>query len=173
VKDVQAISPRIKAGGVLQTGDDSTRVIINGIDPVHDSRIRHLEKRIIEGEYFTGDNAFLLVGSTLAHRIGITVDSEIVLNSIAADGQPVSVQCAVAGIFETGFSSYDSSMVFIPLSQVQSLLKIGAGEVTEIVVMADNPGKISEVADSMSSLLKERGYDHEVLHWKQLAPQLA
>jgi putative ABC transport system permease protein len=39
--------------------------------------------------------------------------------------------------------------------------------------MADNPGKISEVADSISSLLKERGYDHEVLPWEQLAPQLA
>ena len=171
VKDVLATTPRIKAGGILQTGDDSTRVIINGIDPEGDSKVRNLEKRIVEGEYFTDNNQSIMVGSMLADRIDIEVHSEVFLNSIASDGEPVSRQCEVTAIFETGFSSYDSSMVFIPLEQAQSLLKVRSGDVTEIVVMIDNPEHISDVAASISSVLQE--YDYEVLRWEQLSPELA
>ena len=169
VKGVVDESPRIKAGGILQTGDDSTRVIINGITP-HDLEIRNLEKRIQKGEFSTQNYDSVMVGRLLAERLTIQIGSEVFLNSVASDGTPVSAQFIVTSIFETGFSSYDSTMVFIDLSKAQTLLKMGNKDVIEIVVMVDHPEHINEVTSLISSALEN---NYEVFHWEELSPELA
>lgn len=169
IKGVVDESPRIKAGGILQTGDDSTRVIINGIT-AHDLEIRNLEKRIQKGEFFTQNYDSVMVGRLLAERLTIQIGSEVFLNSVASDGTPVSAQFIVTSIFETGFSSYDSTMVFIDLSKAQTLLKMGNKDVIEIVVMVDHPERINEVTSLISSTLEN---NYEVFHWEELSPELA
>ncbi|MGD2249687.1 MAG: ABC transporter permease [Candidatus Methanofastidiosia archaeon] len=172
VKGVKLQSPRIKAGGQLQIGEESTPVIINGINPELDLKIRDLKSRIGEGEYVNTKNS-VMIGESLAERLNITVGQEVVLSSVASDGTPVFVPCTVESIFNTGFSSYDNSMVFLTLDTAQELLKIGHANVTEIVIMADTPEHINTVTASVSNTLKEHMYQYEVFHWEDLAPELA
>ncbi|MBU7032833.1 MAG: ABC transporter permease [Theionarchaea archaeon] len=172
VKGVLVTCPRIKAEGIIQGGSGSTRVIINGIDFERDSKIRNLEKRIVEGEYFTDDTSSIIVSRTLARSINLEVNSEVFLDTIASDGEPVSLLVVARAFYKTGFPSYDSSMIFLPLSQAQSLLKMESGDITEIVILIDNPEEITDMTTSISSTLKGYGLEHEVLNWEQLSPEL-
>lgn len=171
IPGIEGVSPRIKAGGMLQTEEESTRIIINGINP-EDSKIRDLKSRIIKGDYLTGDNS-IMIGETLADRLKIGLHDEVLLSSLASDGAPVSVMCTVEAVFNTGFSSYDSTMVFLSLTRAQALLNIGHEKATEIVIMVDNPDRIADVTASIVSELEKNNYTHDVLHWEGLAPELA
>jgi putative ABC transport system permease protein len=62
-------------------------------------------------------------------------------------------------------------MVFIPLEQAQSLLKMDG--VTEIVVMVDNPDIVEDVTEAIASGLQASTMTFEVFHWEELAPELA
>ena len=170
---VECASPRIKAGGMLQIGPNSAGVVINGIDPENDLKIRDLRKRIIDGEYLAADDPSLIIGERLSERLEIGVNDEVLVSSVAADGSAVSTMLRVKGIFKTGFSSYDGSMIFTSLLQAQNLLKIERGNATEIVIMVNRPEKVNDIAGSITSKLRAEGYDYEVLHWERLAPELA
>lgn len=170
VNGVLTAAPRIRAGGMLQYGEETIRVIINGIDPDNDSTIRDLPSRIVQGEYLT-DGTAIIIGEQLAERLDLTVTDEVLLTCVAADGTPRSVACTIKGVYYTGFLSYDSSMVFLPLSQAKTLVNLDGA--TEIVVMVDNPGKIEGTTAAIASVLQDKGYDHTVYHWEELAPELA
>jgi len=173
VDGVEYASPRIKAGGMLQIGQNSAGVVINGIDPKNDLKIRDLKKRIIKGEYLVADDSNLIIGKTLAERLEIGINDEVLVSSVAADGSAVSTTLRVKGIFKTGFPSYDGSMIFTSLLQAQNMLKIERDNATEIVIMVSHPEKVKDVANSIASKLREKGYNYEVLHWERLAPELA
>jgi len=171
VQGVNAVSPRIRAGGMLHIKEETTRVIINGITE-QDLKVRDLKKRIIQGEYFTReDENVIIIGEPLADRLTIQLHDKVLLSCIASDGTPVSMSLTVKALFSTQFSSYDSTMVFLPLRKAQDMLKMDG--ITEIVVMIDNPEKVEDVTADIASTLQNKGYTYEVLHWEELAPELA
>ncbi|MBU7011329.1 MAG: ABC transporter permease [Theionarchaea archaeon] len=169
VKGVTTAVPRIRAGGMLQN-KETTRVIINGIDPEQDSKVRDLRKHIVKGEYLANDEN-IVIGEPLANRLNIKLHDEVVLSSVAADGAPVSNLFTVNALFCTGFSSYDGTMVFLPLQHAQKLLTTDG--VTEIVVIVDNPEDVKTVTADIRETLHSNGLPLEALHWEQLSPELA
>lgn len=169
VKGVTTAVPRIRAGGMLQN-KETTRVIINGIDPEQDSKVRDLRKHIVKGEYLANDEN-IVIGEPLASRLNIKLHDEVVLSSVAADGAPVSTLFTVNALFCTGFSSYDGTMVFLPLQHAQKLLTTDG--VTEIVVIVDNPEDVKTVTADIRETLHNNELPLEVLHWEQLSPELA
>ncbi|MFX1251169.1 MAG: ABC transporter permease [Promethearchaeota archaeon] len=174
INGVKDISPRIKAGGVLQIEGNSSGVVINGIDPEEDSKIRDLEKRIIEGEKLVNEDAnFTMIGETLANKLKIELNDEVLLSAVAANGSAVFETVTVKAIFSTGLSSYDGNMIFLSLPKAQNMLKIGRENVTEIVVMVDNPQDLNFLTTVIKTELMNNDYDFEVFNWEELAPDLA
>ncbi len=169
VKGVTTAVPRIRAGGMLQN-KETTRVIINGIDPEQDSGVRDLRKYIVEGEYLVNDEN-VVIGESLASRLNIKLHDKVVLSSVAADGAPASESYTVNALFCTGFSSYDGTMVFLPLQHAQELLTMDG--VTEIVVIVDTPEEVKTITADIEETLHSNGLPLEALHWEQLSPELA
>jgi putative ABC transport system permease protein len=58
------------------------------------------------------------------------------------------------------------------LSQAQNLFKINGDEVTEIVIEVGQPEQAKEAADNIAAKIEEKGYQHEIYSWEQLAPEL-
>ena len=174
IEGVECTSPRIKAGGMLKIGQETVGVIINGINPESDLKIRDLKKRITEGEYLASkDSNLAMIGAVLAEKLKIGINDEILISSMAADGSEATIIPKVKAIFKTGFSSYDGSMIFLPLLETQNMLKIEHKDTTEIVIMVTDSKKVKNLNTSIESKLREGGYDYDVLHWEQLAPELA
>ena len=173
VADVEYVTPRIKASGTLIANQASSIVIVNGIDPESDVKIRDLEKRITQGQYLAGnDTDSTILGASLADVLDVELNDVVSLSSVAADGSVVNATFKVKATFRTGFPSYDRSMMFIPLSQAQNLFKLDDNKATEIVIAVDQPEQAKEVANNIVAKIEEEGHDYEVLHWEQLAPEL-
>ncbi len=171
---VQRTSPRIKAGGMIKVGENSARVILNGIEPERDLAVRDLKRRLVEGKYLVGqDSGAVMIGAALADNLQIGLGDGVSVSSMTASGMPASVELEVGAIFATGFPSYDGSMIFLPLSQVQDMLQIPGESVTEIAVMARDAKQTADLTASISAELENRGYALDVFHWEQLAPDLA
>ena len=173
VSEVEYVTPRIKASGTLIANQASSIVIVNGIEPESDVKIRDLQKRITQGQYLAGnDTDSTILGASLADVLDVELNDELLLSSVAADGSVVNATFKVKATFRTGFPSYDRSMMFIPLSQAQNLFKLDDNKATEIVIAVDQPEQAKEVANNIVAKIEEEGHDYEVLHWEQLAPEL-
>ena len=173
VEGVAYVSPRVRARGSIQHGEEPAAVILNGIDPDLDPQVRDLNTNIVEGRYLTTEETGVMIGASLAEKLGIGVRDTVVIHTTAVDGSYSSVSREVTAVFNTGFSSYDVSMIFLSLPEIQSQLTLENDEVTEIVLMARDSGELEQLEDAVRQRLEEEDHMYEVLDWRQRTPELA
>ena len=74
---------------------------------------------IIKGEFDLSEERSIVLGSVLAHFLGVRPDDKVTLLSLAGKGyeklSPVNVEFVVKGIFKTGYYEINKMMAFIPL----------------------------------------------------------
>jgi lipoprotein-releasing system permease protein len=184
VSNVAAAAPFVYAQAMLSTKDEVTGVIVKGIDPEayaqHDfgahvdrSQIGLLAKRhpmSIDGS--TDNRAELpgvVVGRELAKRLNFSVGDAV--SFISPVGIPTVIgmvpqvkRFAVVGLFESGMSEYDSSLVYVGLPDAQRFFRLGDG-VTGLEVRVGDVYGAHAVAADISRLL---AFPYHVRDWMDL-----
>ena len=68
------------AGGLVTSPTNSIAAAVMGIDPEPESELNRAASRMVEGEWLkAGDERGLILGVTLAERLGVGVKSRIVV----------------------------------------------------------------------------------------------
>jgi putative ABC transport system permease protein len=161
---VQTVSPRLRFPVIISTGSESLGVLGLGFDPQVE-RDGVIATKIAQGEYFSDKPGYALIGADLAKDLQVGVGDLLVLVATTAKGALNSIDVEIKGIFATGYSQIDSSMLTLALSDAQKLLRM-AGQVTEITVMLTD----AERADPVAQAIRERFSDDglEAQTWKEL-----
>jgi lipoprotein-releasing system permease protein len=119
-------------------GPPSFAPLVRGIDVELEGRVSVLTNRVIEG-VFNLRGAGVLVGSTLADQLGISVGDRVALHSTTAmermlksrkGKQPELVPAEdfeVRGIFQVGYDQIDASFIAVSLVNAQELFDQGEG----------------------------------------------
>ncbi len=176
VEHVVAASPFIfyKAGISSQTASDG--VIVRGIDLDREALTSNVQRDIKLGSYTFEEEVMvddtvpgLLIGSTLADRLGVFVGQPIVLYALRGEDlkartRPRVEKFYVAGIFQTGMYEFDAQMVYISLAAAQELFRIG-NAVTGVHLKLDNIELAEEVAPVIDSVL---GLQYDIVPWYDL-----
>jgi lipoprotein-releasing system permease protein len=116
----------------------------------------------------------ILLGATLANRLGVELYDNVVLFSLKEGSlttgwsQPKASKLIIRGIFETGMYEYDASLAYISLSNAQKLFNMG-NKVTGLHVKLDNLYQAEKVAKLMEEKL---GYHYYALDWMHLHKNL-
>jgi ABC-type lipoprotein release transport system permease subunit len=135
---VQVATPRLYASGIVQSGDTSLGVRIIGIDPPSLANAP-FQRGVIAGQYLTADDTSgILIGKTLADKLGLSAGSTTNLLVNAADGSVVQQVFTVRGIYETSTPSYDGSTVFLPLSKAQAITQAGDHASSIFILLKDS-----------------------------------
>lgn len=114
------------------------------------------------------DNKQLLIGETMAFRLGLKPGDKLTL--LSASGRttafgsiPTKRTFIIGGLFKVGMHEYDNSFVFMPLSEAQSFFHL-PDAVSGIEVYSDAPLQIGLLSNAITARL---GSDYRQFDWQQ------
>lgn len=174
VDEVVAASPFIYYKAAISSASVGDGIIVRGIDLKAEGKTASIAENIISGEYSfdivpldsTEKAAGIIMGSSLADRMGVGVGDPVVLYSLSGEdlrrtARPRVAKFYLSGIFESGMYEFDSEMAYIPLGSAQDLFKLD-GSVTGIHL------KLTDIylAEKISPKLQEVvGFEYDVVPW--------
>jgi len=183
---VAAAAPTIYGQVMLTSGPRVAGVFVRGVDPDRVNRVVDIEKYIKEGNLQelkkpqaiqVEDRTVLLpgviLGVRLANQLGVFRGSP--LQVVSPLGSPTAIgvipkvrRFVVVGIFDSGMSEIDSTLVYMSLSDAQKFFELGDA-VTNIEIRVQDVYQAKTVADSIQRKL---GFPYLTEDWSRLWPNL-
>lgn len=158
------ISLKLNQPGLLKTDSDFAGIYFVGYGPSHDYSFER--QSIVEGElpdFFSPDDANkIAISRSTALSLGLGLGDKV--NAcFFADEAVRTRRFEIAAIYETGFSDYDKTIAFAPLSTLQRVAHIDSLSGTAINInIADRqaiPTQAAMLQDRLIDLYQERQLD--------------
>jgi ABC-type lipoprotein release transport system permease subunit len=172
---VEAASPRVYGYGLVSATHESAGAQLLGVVPDQEKRVTVLQSRMVKGSYLTGQiPKAVVMGDKLATTIGVDVGSQIVLLTPAADGSTGNDLYTLVGMFHTGLDAMDRSLVLMPLTSLQELLRLPPGRIHEVgIKLHDNGISAATMTAAALEVQLSKTFPVRVRAWPALAPELA
>jgi lipoprotein-releasing system permease protein len=181
IPNVIAASPFIYYKAAISSASAGDGIVVRGIDLDEERKTANIADNIILGKYTfnihnddTSEVAYgMLMGVTLADRLGVGIGDPVVLYSLRGEdlrksSRPRVAKFYLAGIFETGMYEFDSEMSYIPLQAAQNLFQM-ENDVTAIHL------KLTDIylAEKTAPLIKDvLGEKYDIIPWNVLHKNL-
>jgi ABC-type lipoprotein release transport system permease subunit len=166
--EVLSYSKRVLANGILSSANNSTGVIIYGVDPAEEAKVSIIKSSVIEGKYLGGGNRDIIIGKKLADNLGVEVGDKVVAMTNTLKGEIGSDAFKITGIFQTSSSDFDQMTVYIRAATGQELLGIGDNYYEFAIILKDY-NKADQVKKKFEA---ELGSEYEVYSYSDLLPML-
>ena len=183
---VIAASPSIYGQVMLTSGPRVSGVVVRGIDPDRINQVVDIGRYIKQGTLQNlkqqqalqvGDRTVLLpgviLGTRLANQLGAFVGSPIQV--VSPLGSPTAIgvipkvrRFVVVGIFDSGMSEIDSTLVYMGLAEAQKFFELGDA-VTNIEIRVQDVYQAKAIADNIQRRL---GFPYLTEDWSRLWPNL-
>jgi len=158
---VTVATPRLYASGFVTTRDESDGVRVVGIDPLSAANEPYREG-MREGEFLTPDDRDgLLLGWSLANRLGLSAGDQVNLSVNTSDGDVDEQSFTVRGIYSTGTSGFDGFTVFLPLAKAQAFTRAENRASTIFILLND-----TSQTEAVIAALQVPGY--ELVTWQEM-----
>ena len=161
VPHVTIATPRLFASGIINTSNEAIGVQLYGIDPASPANAP-IVQGMTAGSFITPDDQNgILIGQTLAQRLGVKVGDQIDLSANTANGDVNEQTFTVRGVFSTNTPAYDQGTIFMPLAKAQ-VFTATQNHASTIFIMLDN----RDLSNSVAAALTSPGY--QVLTWQKM-----
>lgn len=156
VDGVSGTAPFLQVQGMLLANGKSKGIILNGVDPVQESKVSIIEDFIVRGSYddLRSREYNLLIGETLAQTLQVDVGDTVTLVSTYVPITPLGEYTrqknfTVAGIFRVG-SQLDSGLAVAHMEDVQRVYRLG-NNIHGLRVQLDDLFQVDEVTRRIRS----------------------
>lgn len=185
-RGVVAASPSVTGQVMLTAGARASGVVVRGVDPDRVNRVVDIQKYMKEGNLEdlskpqalqVEDRTVLLPGLVIGHRLAnqLGVFPGNPLQMVSPLGSPTAIgvipkvrRFMVVGVFDTGMSEIDSTLVYMNLTDAQTFFELGKA-VTSIEVRVEDVYQAQSVAQSIQHRL---GFPYLAEDWSRLWPNL-
>jgi len=167
---VAAVSQRLKITAMISSAETAAGVVINGVIPSEEKNVSDLHSRIIKGDYFTGNKSNeIVISQKMAEKLKLDIKSKLVLTFQDANGDIVSDNYKVCGIYRTTNQVYDEMNVFVKKTHLSSICGYDDNVSQEIAVLLKNNEQLTEATAEIKALA---GNNISVRTWKEISPDL-
>ncbi len=167
--DVKNASGRIIVSAMAASAEKATGIQMIGVDPVKDSMVVDVSKKIIEGKWFDGIKRNpVVIGQKLAEQLKLKLRSKIILRFQNSNGDFTGGAFRIAGIFKTNNTGYDEGNLFVKKDDLSSLVDLPEGAIHEVVIRCSDP----TIVDNVKSQIEVLAEDLQVESWKEISPEL-
>jgi len=137
LEGVKGAVPQISTQGILKYngifGSYVSGVKINGLDFDDAKTAMNLDKKIVAGTMDIKKPTEFLIGKELFDQLGAKLGDKITV--VSADNREMHL--TIAGVFQSGYYEYDTTMLIVPLRAVQILSYTG-DTVTSLEIFLDD-----------------------------------
>jgi lipoprotein-releasing system permease protein len=175
---LRAWSPYIESKAMLSMRNVNRVVVVRGVVDSTIGEVSGVRNAIVLGAFDVaekGKHAGIVLGLTLADRLGATVGAELtVISPVGVDamlmhyGQPLMRTFTVVGIYDSRNKDYDSYYAYISLDAARKLFDYSAS-VSGIELRADD---IAQSEYLQASLQQALGSDYTIMTWYDLHKDL-
>ncbi|MFH1011169.1 MAG: ABC transporter permease [bacterium] len=168
VPHITIAAPRLESFALASCGEVTDGVMVIGTDPIRESRLTGLEKRLKKGRYLRANDDGVLLAQGLADHLDVGVGDTIVLLGQGYHAVTAAGKYAVIGIVEFPTLEMNTRMIFLPLRLAQDFFA-AENRITSTAVMIDKEPELSAVVARLKSELGEK---FDVLSWQDMLPEL-
>ncbi len=178
VDGVLAATPFIYSQVMIKNAGNISGAILRGLDPDTAGTVINIDSMIKEGSLTllkkrNSDPQGIILGSELSKRIGALPGDTVTLVSPIGKLTPLGRMAnegkfKVKAIFESGMYEYDSSMVYLSLTDARDFLSLG-DEVTGIELKVEDIDESDKIAEIVQDKL---GYPYWTKDWKMMNKSL-
>jgi ABC-type lipoprotein release transport system permease subunit len=162
---VEIATPRLFASGLVFVGNQSEGVRVMGIEPQSSANDPY-RNGLIAGEFLQADDREgILIGKPLAEKYKLQVGDSITMLVNTSNGDVDEQQFEIRGVYTTGTSSLDKSVVLMPLSKTQAITQTENHASILFILLHD-----ANQSDSVAQALITSKYD--VKTWLQMNEML-
>ncbi len=166
-QNIQGVSLRQLADGMVSSAASARGVRINGVDWQNEAKVTRLADSLIAGDGFKGRNP-VIISTRSAEELNVRLGSKLVLTLSDIEGQVNGAAFRVTGLYRTPTSGFDEANVFVRKPDLANLTLVKNSH--EIAIRLLNQQDITEV----KSWLKSRLSDGIVVRdWREIQPLLA
>ena len=163
---VVSISPVIQAIGVAAAQGSHKGVVINGVDAALEAELSAINRFMRAGDLTAlQDNRWgIVLGQTLANRLGIGLGDNVDLFSTSISINPITPLATfkgfeVVGIYRVGAAELDGNLVMINLSAARALFRLrtpyNAVHIRTVDVLQAETVRLEVMADLLGALRGE------------------
>jgi ABC-type lipoprotein release transport system permease subunit len=161
LQPVKVATPRLFASGIVNAGDQALGVRIIGVDPASAANAPYRDG-LVSGQFVTADDREgLVIGQALADKLNLKAGDAISLLVNTSSGEVDTQNFTVRGIYTTHTSSYDQTMVLMPLAKAQAITRTENHASTIFVLLNDRDQTAAVVAALQSG-------QYEIKTWEQM-----
>ena len=183
IKGVKAAAPFILNQVMLTFDDNSSGVVVRGVDPNRKAMVSDLEKNMVRGELemlrknknvSSGPHREkIILGKELAHKLGVQMDDTVSMVAPASHLTPMGLVpkiklYKVVGLFESGMFEYDSSLAFISIQSAQKFFSMKK-KVSGIEIRVDDIDHADKISKSLQESL---GFPYYARDWMRMNKNL-
>ena len=166
---IENVIPRIESFALASYKLQTKGAMVLGIDPEREDQLTHLKKKLIEGSFLTSTDRSIMIAAGLAEYLKINVGDSLVLIGQGYHGANAAGIFPVSGIVEFPISTQNNQMIYLPLTQAQSLYAC-EGMITNFTLQLNDAYKAEKIVKMLNPLLN--GDDLEAVDWKFMMPEL-
>ena len=171
IKNIK-IFPLIETQALLISNETSKGVYLRGYENIDLMDTHFLNNQIVKGHLFTDNPNDIVIGYTLANRLGLTVGEKIKIAIPKTDKTifgniPRFKTLQIIGVFNVGMYEYDSNFVFTNPVVPRKLLMIEDNNYNKIELFTYDPNNIEQVQLEIDNKIKTMNNQLYSLSWKE------
>lgn len=166
-REVTGITSQLQFPGLIAAGDRTQVVRITAQIPGNDTL--NIDDFVIDGRPLQpSDVAAVLMGRSLADRLGLGIDDVVTLTLTTVDGAYNATPLRIVGIYRFASEQVELQSLFMPQAFGQILLNTRG--IDRIIVNLDSIAATDPETTSIQNQLLEVGLPLEVRPWYELSP---
>lgn len=156
--------------GLFSYEQQNVAGMLLGVQPEKEPLLSTLPSRVVKGRYLQPqDTHQVVIGTTLAERLGISLGGELQLIAQDAQGSVAADLLTVVGLLDSGMDELNRQLVVMPFEYFQTLFAM-PGQAHQIVMEMDTLAQIEALAPKLDTIAKNN--DLVLRDWKSLEPGL-
>ncbi|MEO8167557.1 MAG: ABC transporter permease, partial [bacterium] len=174
---VQGWSPYVESKALLVSKNGNRVAVVKGVDDSTIGTVSGVRQATVAGKFdFGNDGSGIVVGLSLADRLGIIVGSELtVVSPVGIDAmivqytEPEMRRFTVTGIYDSRNKEYDTHYAFISIEVARNLFQFPRTAVSGVEVRLNNIKEAEKIKLALHNVLGEK---YSVLSWYDLHKDL-
>ena len=165
---------RLTINGLATSASGARAAQVLGVDPTIEAALSPLDEQVVEGRYLEKDDRLAAyVGAGLVDALDLRIGSRLVVMAQDAHKEVAGQLVRVVGIFRTGISELDESVIHVPIATAGEWLGTGS-DVTSVGVMVDDSRAVRGLLRHLRRELAEPigAGGTTVIGWREAMPAL-